>query len=125
MAIGSLESPVSAPLVAQRVTRLPLQNLWDDNGSLEARKGRALSASDIHSFLLRDRPVRFVVANVDSPLLWVELPDSFLFWNTQVRVHLYEPAKQNVSDYSNGYYYVAHEWHLADGERIIGLERHQ
>lgn len=126
MAIGSLESPVSVSPVIVRVTRLPLQNLWDSsNGALEARKGRALSVHDIHGFLLRDRPVRFVVANVDAPLLWVELPDSFIFWNTQVRAHLYEASKPNVGDYPNGYYYVAHEWHLADGERIIALERHQ
>lgn len=121
MGSGLLET--AAPQTTP-VTRLPLEKLWDDKGFVDARKERVLTASDIHGFLLRDKPRRFVVARHGYPLLWVDLSDSFTFWTSQVRLHLYDAGRPNTDDYPNSYYYAAYEWRLADDEPIIVLERH-
>jgi hypothetical protein len=52
------------------VTRLPLQELWNDNGVIVARRTRELSADDVREALRTG--ARAAVANIGDPLRWLQ-----------------------------------------------------
>ena len=84
------------------VTELPLQELWDENGPVAARRQGDLSADDIRQ-LLGNRAVRFVVADVGAKLMWVPEPGTFALWKDEVRAHLAEPdARVNLEQFPGG-----------------------
>ena len=96
---------------AQRiVTRVPLIELWNDEGVVDARRVGEISRADI-ARLLRDGS-SFVVADPGHPLLWIPQDDRFAFWKTDVSRRLVAPgvAKINVEDYPDSYCYLAAMW---------------
>ncbi|BDI29998.1 hypothetical protein CCAX7_20490 [Capsulimonas corticalis] len=102
---------------------MPLDNLWNNDGPLEAVKGRQLSKDDIKG-LLRLGPVSFVVVDTGHPMRWIAAKGCFDFWKSEAEVHLHEIARRYYSDYPEEYFYFAHEWILGDGVRIVVLEKH-
>ena len=104
------------------VTRIPLAELWTDNGELPATRGGSLDREAVRERLSRG-PVRFVVANVGQPLKWVPLDERFEFWKRNVIVHLSEDDEIHVDEFANSMAYRASEWtELADETPIILLE---
>jgi hypothetical protein len=68
-------------------------------------------------------PVKFAVANVG----WVPPEESHVFWKLEVRPHLVlEPERPfDVSEFSEGYCYIASEWKAGDETQpIVVLEQH-
>jgi hypothetical protein len=68
------------------VTKLPLSELWDDQGTLPERLIRPLSSRDIKE-LLRIGPVQFVLADCGANLKWIPTGESYKFWkSTQAQI---------------------------------------
>jgi hypothetical protein len=104
------------------VTSLPLAELWDAAGTLQASKKRYLGSEDIKS-LLRVGPIRFVVANVGDKLEWIEAKDCYSFWKQDVSQRLGAEGKVHLEDYPGQYFYFASEWRAESGETIVLLEK--
>lgn len=104
------------------VTALPLLELWTGRGPVEGHKVRDLEAADIRE-LLRVGSVRFVVAELDRPLRWLELQEGLTFWKQELRDHVCAGQRFYLEDYEGRFCYVASEWELASYERIVVLER--
>src|SRR5262249_27680064 len=110
---------------AQRiVTRMPLSDLWDKSGQLNAHRVKHVGRKEITQ-LLRDAST-FVVADVGHPLRWIPEKDRFNFWKTEVKDHMV-PAEVNsfyLEDYPNEYCFVASVWHCVESKPVVVLERH-
>jgi hypothetical protein len=108
----------------QAVTRLPLAELWDEAGRVSLTKVRDVGAAAVAD-LLRDGPVRFVVADLGSGLSWVPADECYRFWKAEVKPRLVEPAAAEAGfrsgDYPGGYCYLASEWAGGPGP-VIALE---
>lgn len=104
---------------SQRViTMLPLTELWDDCGPVNAVRLRFLAAADVRD-LLRRGPVRFVVADVGAKPAWIRASECFTFWKGEVL-----PRLADQDELSDGVGYVASEWSTPDGSPIVALELH-
>lgn len=105
------------------ITALPLRELWDDRGPVEARRSRDLSAADIRDLLGRG-PVRFVIADVGVKPAWIPVDECFRFWRTEVRARVADPGRQSVlAEFPGGTYYFASDWLTADGPPVVVLEK--
>ena len=106
------------------VTRLPLDELWDEQGTVPARNVGALGRAEITE-LLRLGRVAFVVADVGLRLMWIPLEECYGFWKAEVRPRLVEPRVQNfvLEDFPGEYCYLASEWRVAQGDRVVVLEK--
>ncbi len=103
------------------VSRTPLHGLWNDRGVVSEKELRELNAADIAG-LLRVGKVRFVVANVGSPLKWVPVDECYSFWKSEVKNHLADPAAKNYPEaLPDEYCYFASEWEAKGGEPVVLL----
>jgi hypothetical protein len=117
---------MTIPLEKKVVTQIPLEELWNSERALQARRGRGLNANDITS-LLQTSGVLFAVADCGKPLTWVSGSDTFTFWKMEAKSRIAEPEDPRIQpdNYSGGYCYVASEWaDVPVGEIIILLERY-
>ena len=106
------------------ITRLPLQQLWRDDGSVSDGREASLSAPEIKE-LLGAGPVHFVVADVGFPPAWTPARESYRFWKNDVQPHLVEPdAPVSPEDWPGEYVYFASRWGDDAGVPIIVLEKH-
>ena len=106
------------------VTQIPLTELWNSSGPLNAFRVEGLGETDIVR-LLRDG-ASFVVAGVGLPLRWISEDDRFAFWKTEVRCRLVAPEADGfcLDDYPGSYCYVAAMWKCASTAPVIVLEKH-
>jgi len=65
------------------ITRLPLTELWRDDGFATATRGRSLTSEDVRR-LLRLGPVQFVVADLGAAPQWIPKGECFHFWKNEV-----------------------------------------
>ncbi len=104
------------------VTRLPLGELWRDNGFTTTSRGASLTEGGITS-LLRAGPVQFVVVDVGVSPFWIPLGDCYRFWKEEAKPHLGESGAR-LEDFPNGYCYFASNWNGDDqGPPIVVLEK--
>ena len=104
------------------VTEMPLSELWDHNGPLNAQRVGHLDSADIQE-LLRIAPVIFVVANVGSTLEWLSIEQCYQFWKSEVRLRVCVPDKPiDLDQFPGAYCYLASEWSLGSSSLIV-LER--
>lgn len=106
------------------VTQMPLSELWNGGGPLDACRVEGLREADIVR-LLRDGS-SFVVADVGLPLRWISEDDRFAFWKTEVRCRLVAPDADGfcLDDYPGSYCYVAAKWKCTSTAPVIVLEKH-
>jgi hypothetical protein len=106
------------------VTSIPLTELWNSGGPLDARRAHNIGDADI-ARLLRDGS-SFVVADVGLPLRLISAEDRFAFWKAEVRSRLIAPDADSfqLDDYPDNYCYVAAMWECSSRMPIIVLERH-
>ena len=106
------------------VTTLPLHELWNNTGVVAAEERGALRSHEIRK-LLRVGPVRFVVADVGRPLVWVPLEQCYTFWKEEVKERVVDPLMAEsgyfLDDYPGAYCYLASEWRSGTGESIVLL----
>ncbi len=106
------------------VTHLPLVELWNEMGSVPSTRERDLDAAGIRQ-MLRVRPVRFVIAELDKPLRWLATSECFQFWTSELRDHVCSGVRYYLDDYPGAYCYAASEWQLSGSrEPVVVLERH-
>ena len=106
------------------VTQIPLSELWNSGGPLDAFRVEGVGEAAIVR-LLRDGS-SFVVADVGLPLRWISEDDRFAFWKTEVRCRLAAPDADDfrLDDYPGSYCYVAAMWKCASTVPVIVLEKH-
>jgi hypothetical protein len=106
------------------VAQMPLTELWNSSGPLDAFRVEGLGETDIVR-LLRDGS-SFVVADVGLPLQWISEDDRFAFWKAEVQCRLVAPDADgfHLDDYPGSYCYVALMWKDASSRPIIVLEKH-
>jgi hypothetical protein len=106
------------------VTLLPLAELWDDDGSIEARKGELIGSEGVREFL-RTEEGPLVKAFIGSRLICYTGNARFDFWKGELRDHLNNPEDARggstpANEYPN---YVVYEWFRQDGGgRILVAE---
>lgn len=99
------------------ITKLPLSHLTTPLGDAK-RLGDI--GSDAIRRLLRAGSVRFVVADVGSPLHWVPEAECFDTWKNDVEPHLAEPDQRvHLEQFPVEYAYFASQWD--DGSNSIVL----
>ena len=106
------------------VTCMPLTELWNNKGQLDARRAENVGETDIVQ-LLRDGS-SFVVAEVGQPLRWISESDRFAFWKAEVKCRLVTPDADGFhpDDYPGNYCYVAAMWKGASSTSVVVLEKH-
>lgn len=106
------------------VTRLPLQELWREDGFTTPARGRWLAPEDIRG-LLRLGRVQFVVVDLGHSPRWIPIQECYEFWKNDAQTHLASPdAELCLEDCPDGYFYIASEWSDRDaGAPIVVLEK--
>ena len=105
------------------ITRLPLEELWRDDGFSSSARGADVSADDIRA-LLRAGPVHFVVADCGKRPQWIPPRESYRYWKTEVQPHLAAPdARVYLEQFPDQYAYFAKRWGEDAGVPIIVLEK--
>jgi hypothetical protein len=105
------------------VTRLPLQELWRDDGFITSSRGRWLSEHDIVASL-RAGPVQFVVVDVGVSPRWIQISNCNQFWKEEVKTHLAAPNERAQLDrFPDSYCYFASEWRDKFEHPIVVLEK--
>ena len=105
------------------VTRLPLGELWRDDGFSTDSRGRTLTLEDVRQFL-ETGSVQFVVVDVGAAPRWIPASECFRFWKNEVKPHLASAAKAPLDEFPGGYCYFASRWEEREGEApIVVLEK--
>jgi hypothetical protein len=110
---------------AQRiVTQMPLTELWNSSGPLDAFRVEKLGETDIVRLLQNGSS--FVVAEAAQPLRWIAEGDRFAFWKAEVKCRLVavDADAFPLGDYPGSYCYVGSMWKGASSTPIIVLEKH-
>lgn len=104
------------------IMQLPLAELRDDQAPLTRQ--RDVGKEQIAE-LLRQGPVRFVVADCGHPLRWIAIEDRFRFWKDKVQPYLVEPdaAEIHLEDFPDEYCFRASEWAGGGSGPVVLLER--
>lgn len=106
-----------------KVTQTPLTSLRTPEGVV-VRRARDVTVADIKQ-LLSNAAVRFVVADVGSPLRWISEEERFRFWKGEAQAHIATAEKMSLDDCPDGYFYFASEWRAdAATQVVILLEKH-
>ena len=106
------------------VTQIPLIELWNSDGPLDALRAENLGETDIVRLLQNGSSL--VVAEAGQPLQWIPEGDRFAFWTTEVKCRLIAPDADRfyLDDYADNYCYVASMWLFAPSAPVIVLEKH-
>lgn len=105
------------------VTRIPLKELWDDNGTVDAKRIRSLDQKEIAEPLRVAEP-RFAVADCGVKLRWLDSQQRLDFWKS-VRSHIADPNEPfYLSNFPDEVAYFASEWRLQNGACVVLLEAH-
>lgn len=105
------------------VTSLPIEQLWVDEGPVNASRTRAVGTTALTD-LLRAGPVRFVVINLGERPRWIPEEACFTFWKSEVKGRVIEPDGDEIylDQFPGGYCYWASEWVSDSGSPIVVLE---
>jgi hypothetical protein len=101
--------------------RIPMGELWDPDGNPAGARRRTLRGSDLAA-LLRQGPVRFVVAECGEPLHRVPPFLADAFWETEVQPRVVEAEAFDQADFPGSYCYVASEWGDGRPSPLVLLE---
>lgn len=105
------------------ITRIPILELSTSEGVIFERSG-ALSRKDIKQ-LLKTESVRFVVADIGSPLRWISDSETFQFWKSEGIVHVSDNETARLDEYPEGYVYFASAWHSSTARvTMVLMEKH-
>jgi hypothetical protein len=106
------------------VTRLPLDEIWNDDGPLHARKGELVGSAGIRQFL-RIENGAVVEAMIGERMVWHLGEARFKFWKDILRPHLVEPGDATegfVRDDEDPLAFIVYEWFVGEGERVLVAE---
>lgn len=103
------------------VLRIPMTELWREDGELISFRKRELGVTDVRE-LLRVGPVEYVVADVGLKLQWIPVEETFAFWKHEVMRRLVQLPHEGsrIPDHA----YVASEWITVKGKTVLLLEKY-
>jgi hypothetical protein len=105
------------------ITRLPLEELWNANGMLNANRVSYINRTDVMGMMKSG--ATFVVADVGQPPRWIDAADRFEFWKAEVKPRLVDADDYAFLERCPGEScYFASKWDLSDGPPLIVLEKH-
>src|SRR5262245_49480173 len=109
------------------VTTIPLGALWNEAGPLPYRRSTALGSAKIKEHL-RSKSAEFVIADVGSPLHWIDGP-SVEQLKQLIKNNLVEPIQAetgfDLTAMRGNFAYVASEWiDEQTGNRAVLLEKY-
>jgi hypothetical protein len=105
------------------VTKIPLSELWDENGTITQERLRNLDRANLADILL-SRSIQFVVADCGLKLKWIPTQEQVELWK-KVEPQIADPLKPiHLDRFPNEIAYVASEWHGHSGQSLILLEKH-
>jgi hypothetical protein len=104
------------------VTRLPLEELWNDEGPVAAARGRDLAADDVRTRLRED--AHGVIATIGAPLRWLHGVEFFDWWKSEAKPRLIDPEweRWRLADLPDERAWLASEWMLANGATVVSFE---
>lgn len=107
------------------VTRTPVDKLYDEDGELEAHRGRVVTRADLEAILMQ-YPVEFYVADIGYPLKRIPVEKCHDFWRSEAAHHVAPDPDGGFSleDFPGEYAYVASEWSGKLQTPIFLLEKH-
>ena len=108
------------------VTHIPMNEIWNKNVTIEAKRKRYLTLNDIKSILSNNNAIQFIVANIGNELDWISLDECFNFWKSEIKPHLVSNPDEEffLEDFPNEYSYVASEWFWELQTPVVLLEMH-
>ncbi len=108
------------------IMRLPLDELWDRQGPVQETCCTGTIDKQAIAELLRLGPVRFVIADVGKPPIWIASEECFEFWRREVKAHLMDPESDGfyLDAYPDQYAYLARRWQVSHNLPVIVLEKH-
>jgi hypothetical protein len=102
------------------VTRLPLEELWNDDGVIAARRARDLDA--VRNALRLGTEA--AVANVGDPLRWLRGRELFDWWKAEAAPRLLDPevAAWRLEQLPDQRGWLASEWTVLNGGSVLAFE---
>ena len=106
------------------VTQLPLADLFDSQGGVEATRGAELGVGAIKQHLRVGGTI--VLARIGAPLEWLQGPAAFACWKTELEPRLWERDLDRVDleEFEDARAWSATAWRLADGPEVVVFEEH-
>jgi hypothetical protein len=80
---------------------------------------------DAFSAIVPKTFIPIVVAECGKPLRWVDWSEYYTFCWRDAKPHMATPDAFSPSNFPDGYCYVASEWSVEEGGRVILLEMHR
>jgi len=107
----------------RQITRMPLNEVWDDSGVCPHRRLRSIGIHEIHD-LLSHGQIRIVVADCGTKPHWVPSQEIWTFWKQDMKPHIADQSLRiRLEDFPGGYCYLASEWGGHGLSPIIVLEK--
>lgn len=105
------------------VRKIPVETLVDERDGNPLNRLRDLSSEDIRE-LLRQGPVRFVIANVGRPLRWIPAAETFSFWKNEASAQIADASAGsgkilNKDKAFRDFVYVPSEWQSSSGPVVL------
>jgi hypothetical protein len=107
------------------ISRIPLDRLWDEDGEIEATRGRSLSKSALRE-MLRQYPVEFCVAEIGCQLRRMDIAKCYDFWKSEADAHVVDDPEFGfrLEDFPDEYAYIASEWSGQIQAPVVLLEKY-
>jgi hypothetical protein len=105
------------------VDKIPLDCLWTEDILLEAKRIKYLNQKEV-SEILKNGPIRFVIANVGDKLIWTDLGESYKIYKTEIKDFIISDIdKIDLDTLTHGFGYLASLWADLSENSIILLEK--
>jgi hypothetical protein len=107
------------------VSQLPLDHLFNAEGSLDYVRGESLTSAAVESVLQGSRECCLVEAKIGEPLHWQARGD-YGFWYRGAREHTAEPdQRMPLGDFADARCYFVSEWlEPSSGNRVLLFEEY-
>ena len=110
---------------SQIVEKIPIDSLWNEDGEeIEYKRAEYLPSEEIKK-ILKQWPIRFIIARIGHPLKYIPEEECYTLWNQEVRDHMMDPPKGALflPDQLDGYGYLASKWvGSSEDDWVIVLE---
>ena len=106
------------------VTELPLSSIWNSTEELDATRISYLTKEEIIE-ILREKPVKLVIASIGEKPEWIDSPDLFNFWKEFLSPQLVSNQHSfSLDDFPGNYAFVASLWECQKHPVIILFEKY-
>ncbi|WP_290789688.1 hypothetical protein [Flavihumibacter sp. UBA7668] len=106
------------------VTELPLSSIWNSTEELDATRISYLTKEEIIE-ILREKPVKLVIASIGEKPEWIDSADQFKIWNKTLSPRLVSNQHTfSLDDFPGNYGFLASLWEYQKYSAIILFEKY-